>query len=90
MIDWTVNVGHLITVFTMLGGVMAIFWGLRSDVRILRNDFKHIEKRQDSLDSALKQLGTILAQLASQNTRLDLMQKQMDELRHGKGFVREK
>lgn len=90
MIDWTINIGHIFTIATLVVGISSIFFGLRTDIKILRVNFKHLEGRQTSLDEAFKQLGTILTQLALQNNRMDMMQKHIDELRHGKGFVRDK
>lgn len=60
---------------------------MRSDLRILRSDLEHIERRQSSLNEAFTQLGTILTQVAVQDNRIHMLEKNIDELRHGQGFV---
>lgn len=87
MIDWTVNVGNLIQIVVVIGGGMWIFMSLRADVRIVRHDMANMKQRQDDLNEAFTQLGTILKQVAVQDQRLNQIEKTVDELRHGQGFV---
>lgn len=88
MIDWTVNVGNILAIGACLVTVVGLFYGLRSDVAVLRVDINHLEDRQDSLNEAFTQLGSILTQVAVQDTRLSMLEQSIHELRHGEGFVR--
>lgn len=88
MIDWTISVGNLIQIGVILGGIMTMYYTLRSDVRVLRHDLRYIEHKVETLSEAFTQLGRILTQVAVQDTRLSMIEKNVDELRHGQGFIK--
>lgn len=90
MIDWIPLFGPVIQAIAMLSGIMAIFYGLRGEVRILRHDIGHLEKQFVQLSEAFSQIGSVLTQVAVQDTRLSMIEKNLDELRHGHGYVKEK
>lgn len=85
--DWSVNLGNILQIVVMAATVMWVFVGMRSEVRILRHDVRHIEDKLEHLSEAFSQLGTVLTQVAVQDTRLSMIEKNVDELRHGRGFV---
>lgn len=72
-----------------LGGVAALsfFFALRSDIISLKTDINHIKENQKGLAEAFTQLGNILTKVAVQDARLQMMEKKIDELSHGQGYV---
>lgn len=60
---------------------------LRSQINRLAGDINHIKENQKSLQEAFSQLGSILTKVAVQDTRLNMIEKKLDELSHGQGFV---
>lgn len=88
MIDWTVSLSALIQVAIMSGTLAAIYYGFRNEIRILHLDVRHVEEQVKHLGHALEQLGSILIQIAVQDTRLCTIEKAVDELRHGQGFIK--
>jgi hypothetical protein len=94
MIDPTVSVGNLLQMIVIVVGGLSVFFALRADVRVMRHDMNNLKERQESLSEAFKQLGDILRQVAVQDERLveqsrriGAVEKTIDELRHGKGFI---
>lgn len=87
MIDWSVSVGNLLQMLVIVIGGISVFFTLRADVRIMRHDMNNMKERQDALNEAFKQLGNILTQVAVQDQRLVQMKNEIDELRHGQGFI---
>lgn len=94
MIDPTVSVGNLIQIVVIVMGGVSVFFALRSDVRVIRHDMNNLRERQDALSEAFKQLGDILAKVAVQDERLigwerriQSVERTIDELRHGQGFI---
>lgn len=85
-IDWPIVV-NLLQVVSILGAWIWMFLSMRSEIRILRHDIKGLEKAQILLNEAFTQLGSILTAVAVQDTRLAMLEKHIDELRHGQGFV---
>jgi len=61
---------------------------LKNEIRSLRFGLKQVEVKQEALSDAFKQLGVILTQVAVQDTRLQMIEKSVDELRHGQGYVK--
>lgn len=88
MIDWTISLGAIINLVTVLGAVVTFIFAIRSDINLLRRDVQDIQHRQDSLDEAFRTLGKILTQVAVQDNRLHMIEKAIDELRHGQGYIR--
>ncbi len=72
---------------TIAGGILGFIIYLRTELLSLRKDMTYIKTHQDSLMDGIKQLNTILTQIAVQEVRLNMIEKNVDELRHGKGFV---
>lgn len=73
-----------------LGCIAAVsfFFALRNDILSLKGDINHIKENQKSLQEAFTQLGNILTKVAVQDTRLNMIEKKLDELSHGQGFVK--
>lgn len=67
---------------------LAFFFALRSDIISLKGDITHIKDNQKQLQEAFTQLGNILTKVAVQDTRLSMIEKKLDELSHGQGFVK--
>jgi hypothetical protein len=87
MIDWTINLGHILTIIVLVTGGAGVFYALRTDVVVIKNDMSALKSRQDALGEAFTQLGNILTKVAVQDERLNQMSKTIDEMRHGQGFV---
>lgn len=87
MIDWSVSVGNLLQMLVIVVGGLSVFFTLRADVRVMRHDMGNLKERQDALNEAFKQLGTILTQVALQDQRLVQMESRISELSHGEGYV---
>lgn len=87
MFDWTLSLGTLLHISTVIVAVIIAYGALKSDVKILSVEFQGIQKRQDALNESFKQLSSILTQVAVQSARLTMLEKRIEELSHGKGFV---
>lgn len=66
---------------------MTFMYTMRGDLWVVKNDIKHLEESQKSLAEAFSQLGKILTAVAVQDARLTMIEKKIDELAHGKGYV---
>lgn len=80
VIDWTITIGNLIQILVITGGGVMVFINLRTDIKILKNDVNR-------LGEAFSKLGAVLTQIAVQDARIQMMQNELNELRHGQGFV---
>lgn len=85
--DWTVSVGNVLTIISAAGILIGLYFSIRSDIRILRHDFKNMDHKQNILGEAFTQLTSILKTVAVQDERINQHTKDIDELKHGKGYV---
>jgi len=69
------------------GGVFSFVLYLKSEITSLRSDVTQIKEHQKMLMDAIHQLNTILTKIAVQEARLNMIEKDIDEIRHGKGMV---
>lgn len=87
MLDWSVSIGNILTMVTIIGSVFVLIYNMKGDIGLIKNDVFHLQRSQEALAEAFAQLGKILTQVAVQDNRLNMMEKRMDELAHGKGLV---
>lgn len=88
-IDWTVSIGNILTIGALLATIVSVFYNMKFDIGVLRVGMKHLEDRQSLLNDAFTQLSKILTQVAVQDTRIAMLEKTMDDLKRGKGFVKD-
>lgn len=88
IVEYTITLGNIITVLTVASSVIWLFANMKSDIRIVKNDIEHLEQSHKSLTEAFTQLGKILTQVAVQDNRLNMIEKKVDELAHGKGIIK--
>lgn len=87
MIDWSVSLGNVLTILSVIGSVITLVYSMKNDISILKRDIDYLQDSHKALTEAFNQLGKILTQVAVQDQRLNMLEKRVDEIAHGKGFV---
>lgn len=82
------NLDAIVKICLSAAAALVFFLGIRNEIMRLRIDIDHIKENQKSLAEAFTQLGNILTKVAVQDTRIQMMEKKIDELSHGQGFVK--
>ena len=90
LMDWSISLGNILTIISVVGAATTFIWTMRGDINIVKNDIRYLQESQKALTEAFSQLGKILTSVAVQDTRLNMIEKKMDELAHGKGYVHDK
>lgn len=87
MIDWTINVGNLVQIVVIVGGIFAFVFAVKGDVTKVKENVSDIKEE-------LKELRKVLTTQVDHDGRLrraeeDIreMRGEIKELRHGEGFV---
>jgi DNA repair ATPase RecN len=86
-IDYSISIGNIITIFTVVGSVMALLYNMKGDITIVKHDIHYLQESHKALTEAFAQLGKVLTQVAVQDQRINMLEKRLDELAHGKGIV---
>lgn len=82
------NFDSLFKIALAASAVLGLYYAIKNDIASLRTDISHIKETQKSLAEAFTQLGNILTKVAVQDTRIQMMEKKIDELSHGLGFIK--
>lgn len=82
------NYDAIIKIALLTFGAIGFFLALRNDISSLRGDISNIKESQKSLQEAFAQLNSILTKVAVQDVRLNMIDKKLDELAHGQGYVK--
>jgi len=85
--DPTITIGNIVEISTLIGGGLLIVFRMGGDIRVMKADMANLKATVNALTSAFDKLGTILTQVAVQDARLMAMEKRVDELAHGQGFI---
>lgn len=87
-LDYTVSISNLIEIAGIVGAFLTMFYTMRADIGLLRVSIQSLEEKQHMLHSAFERLSAILTQVAVQDTRISMVEKSVDELRHGEGYIK--
>lgn len=80
MIDYTITIGNVIEIISILGGGLLVLISLNNTVGNLKTDVTDMK-------AELKKVGEVLIAIAVTTTRLDALEQDIRELKHGEGFV---
>jgi hypothetical protein len=68
--------------------MLSAFYGLKQELSAMKIEIKYIQENHRAITEAFTQLGRVLTQVAVQDSRIVMLEKYIDELRHGLGFIR--
>lgn len=81
-VDWSISIGSIVQIIVMAFGGLTVLIAIRFDVARLKGDVVDMK-------AEIKKVGDVLVAMAVQGEQIATLQKQVDELRHGRGFVME-
>lgn len=88
MFDTTITIGNLMEIAAIVGGGFLVVIRMGGDIRVMKVDMGHLKTTVSALTAAFDRLGNILTQVAVQDVRIVALEKRIDELAHGRGFVK--
>ena len=87
ILEYTITIGSILQTVVYTAAAVAFFYAMRTDINILKHDMRNLQDNQRTMTEAFSQLGRILTSIAVQDNRIVMLEKYIDELRHGKGLV---
>lgn len=83
----TITFGLILQTIILGTTIYTFLYNMKNQLSLMKNDIEHLQQSQESLAEAFKQLGKVLTSVAVQDTRINMIEKRVDELAHGKGIV---
>lgn len=83
----TITFGLILQTVILGTTIYTFLYNMKNQLSLMKNDIEHLQQSQESLAEAFKQLGKVLTSVAVQDTRINMIEKRLDELAHGKGIV---
>jgi hypothetical protein len=80
VIDYTITIGNLVEIASIIGGGLMVMITLRGDVA-------NIKAEMGGIQLEVKKIGDVLITQADQNRRILHLEEDFRELRHGHGFI---
>lgn len=87
LIEYTISIGNILTILGVIGSTMALLYSMKGDITIVKHDIRYLQESHKALTEAFTQLGKVLTQVAVQDNRINMIEKRLDEMAHGEGFV---
>lgn len=95
VIDYTITIGNIIEIASIVGGGILVLWTLKADVSTLKIGAKTLKDDLGLMQNEIKKLGEILINLADirgdvrvLGNRVTTTEQDIRELRHGEGFIK--
>lgn len=83
----TITFGLILQTIILGTTIYTFLYNMKNQLSLMKNDIAHLQQSQESLAEAFKQLGKVLTSVAVQDTRINMIEKRLDELAHGKGII---
>lgn len=88
VVDYTITIGNLIEIGSIVGGGLLVLVTLRNTVTGLKEDVTSIQDELRKMGDILTKMAVAETRLDNTDTRLTTVERDIRELRHGQGFVR--
>lgn len=87
VIDTTISIGNIAEIVSIIGGGFLVLIRMGGDIRVMKVDMAHMKSTISTLTLAFERVSNTLTQVAVQDARLIGLEKRVDELAHGRGYV---
>lgn len=78
--EWTITLGNLLSIIGFFAAGFTVFYGMRSDIRMLDQRIGTVEGDLTKIDESLKQIVKIFVEMARQDERMSAMDRRMNDL----------
>lgn len=77
IIDWSINLGNMLTICSFLVGGLYFVWAIKADTRVLAVRLDGVDKQFINVQDELKKMGEVLIAVARQDARLNAMDERL-------------
>lgn len=79
-IDTSINLSHIITLISMIGGGFYFVARMEANLKLIADKFEDIKRDVESIEAKVENHGLALVKLSNQEDRLVAMDTRMNEL----------
>jgi hypothetical protein len=94
MLEMTISLGNIFTILSFLVVVVVYIVTIRGDAKVLNVRLLAIDLQMSEFKAEIRKLAEVVTKqvladqrISTMNDQITLLQKQLDEVRHGEGFV---
>lgn len=87
-LDATVRLGDILTFLGIIGGGFTFLLAMKGELKLLTREMALQNETLKTHSTRIAKVEDVLVIQGRHTERLDMMDKRIDELRHGEGFVR--
>lgn len=90
VIEWTISIGNLLTFIPLLLALATFMYKSGRFTQVIsdiREDVAEMKNLQKDVATAITQLAVQDHRLTDQDRRITTMQTELDDFRHGRGFI---
>jgi prefoldin subunit 5 len=80
IVNYSITVGNIIEILVIVGGGLLALVTLRNTVNNLKEDMTDMK-------TEIKKVGEVLVKMAVTQTRLDNVEQDIRDMKHGRGFI---
>ncbi|SRR5258708_11174043 len=88
IIDYTISIGNIIEIGSIIGGGFAVFLTLKNNVATLKDDVIAMQAEIKTLGEVLIGMARFDEKLSNLDKRVTVHDHKIDDLQHGEGFIR--
>ncbi|MCA6112653.1 hypothetical protein [Bradyrhizobium cenepequi] len=88
VIDYTISVGNIIEIISIIGGGLGVFLTLKNNVANLKDDVAVMQKEVKKFGEVLIGMARFDERFSNLDKRVTVHDRKIDEIQHGDGFVR--
>lgn len=88
MFEWTLSLNSLVTATSILLAGAAIYWKSYYDIKAFKMSLADFKDDLADLKLDVKVLNKLVTDMALQGQRLEMLERHIDELRHGRGYIK--
>ena len=90
MIDWNIRFGDILVVISLIASFMVFAFksgGFSQSIEAMRDDLRELKENQQRIAEVLMDIAVQKTRIDSVEKRVDTMYMQIEDLRHGRGFI---
>lgn len=87
MIDWSIRVGDILVVLSLAGALLAQATRFTGSLSNMQKDLDRMTKANEEFSKAMTVVAVQQEQIKNLGSQVTLLARQVDDMRHGQGFV---